>query len=199
MKKKIPMLCYIAGAILSAAFMVKCIVDYRQYSTTLNSAPFSLWLGVNAAFLMAPAILAFVVGFIVQSKLRNDETRDSEETAMDRDRERDRNYIVTKNDWEIYPMPAQTTQFVIKRKFSDAQIARLKRGHLPEEMEDRWFYYYEDGKVYFHRSWSGNCIYIVELGLKTNKHTVTVNRDEYQYANADIEEDIETINYLLNV
>lgn len=119
------------------------------------------------------------------------------EGAANMDR-RDDDYIVTKADWDISPMPEKNAQFTIKRKFSDADINRLKKGHLPEEMEDRWFFYYEDGKAYFHRSWSGNCIFIVAFNFKTNKHIVTVNRDENQYSNTDFDEDIETINDLLN-
>lgn len=118
---------------------------------------------------------------------------------MDRIDRRDEEYIVTKNDWDIMPMPEKNTQFTIKRKFSKSEIERLKRGHLPEEMEDRWFYYYEDGKEYIYRSWSGICVYIVEFNFKNNKHTVTANRDENQYNNTDIEEDVETINEILNV
>ena len=106
-------------------------------------------------------------------------------------------YIVTKNDWDIMPMPEKNTQFTIKRKFSIDDINRLKKGHLPEEMEDRWFYYYEDDKVYIHRSWSGSCIYIVEINIKDDKRTVTVNRDENQYTNTDIDEDVETVYSLI--
>lgn len=116
----------------------------------------------------------------------------------DRSDRRD-DYIATKDDWEISPMPDKNARFIIKRKFSDEQIIRLKKGHIPEEMEDRWFFYYEDGKAYFHRSWSGSCIYIVEFNFKSNKHTVIVNRDDNQYSNTDLDEDIEQINYLLNV
>lgn len=115
---------------------------------------------------------------------------------MDR---RDNEYIVTKGDWEISPMPEKNTQFIIKRKFSDEEMTKIKRGHYPEEMEDRWFSYYEDGKLFVHRSWSGICIFIVELSFERNQHIVTVNRDEYQYANSDIEEDTELINELLTM
>lgn len=119
--------------------------------------------------------------------------------TVDADMNRRDAYIVTKADWDISPMPEKNAQFTIKRKFSDADIARLKKGHLPEEMEDKWFYYYEDGKVYFHRSWSGNCIYIVAFNFKKNKHVVTVNRDENQYSNTDLNEDIEMIQDLLSM
>jgi len=118
---------------------------------------------------------------------------------MDRNDRRNEDYIVTKDDWDLMPMPQKNTQFTIKRKFTDAEITRLKKGHCPVEMEDRWFYYFEDGKVYFHRSWTGSCIYIVDFDFKTNRHIVTVNRDENQYSNTDIDEDKEMIFYLLNV
>lgn len=107
--------------------------------------------------------------------------------------------IVTKDLWDIEPMPEKNTQFILKRKFRDETIKYLKKGFCPSEMGEKWFYYYEDGKLYFHRSWSGFCIYIVEFNFKTNKHIVTVNRDESQYTNTDIEEDIEELNSLLGV
>lgn len=108
-------------------------------------------------------------------------------------------YIVTKADWDISPMPEKSIQFTVKRSFSEEKIARIKKGHLPMEMEDRWFSYYEDGKAYYHRSWSGNCILIIEFNFKTNEHIVTVNRDENQYANTDINEDIDLLEDLLNL
>ena len=35
---------------------------------TLNSAPFYLWVLVNALFLVIPAIILFVIGFVVKKK-----------------------------------------------------------------------------------------------------------------------------------
>lgn len=107
-------------------------------------------------------------------------------------------YIATKEDWEIYPMPEKNATFKIKKKLSKEDIANLKRGHIPEEMEDRWFSYFEDGKLYIHRSWSGLCIYIVTFNTLTNRHKVIVNRDYNQYACTDINEDIEDLDELLN-
>lgn len=122
---------------------------------------------------------------------------ESGDAVMNRRDERDRERIVTKDDWETIPMPEKNTQFKIKRKFSEEEINRLKRGHCPTEMEDKWFYYYEDGKIYFYRSWSGICVYIVDLKKRFGKYLVTVNRDENQYSNTDIDEDIELVNELL--
>lgn len=67
MKQKVPMICNIVSLILLIAFVIKSIVDYTQYSTSLNSAPFYLWVLVNALFLVIPAIILFVIGFVVKN------------------------------------------------------------------------------------------------------------------------------------
>ena len=40
MKQKVPMICNIVSLILLIVFVIKSIVDYTQYSTSLNSARF---------------------------------------------------------------------------------------------------------------------------------------------------------------
>ena len=52
MKQKVPMICNIVSLILLIVFVIKSIVDYTQYLTSLNSAPFYLWVLVNALFLV---------------------------------------------------------------------------------------------------------------------------------------------------
>ena len=68
MKKNIPRLFNIVSAILVVAFVIKSIVDYSHYSNTLNSAPFYVWVMVNALYLIIPAIVVFVVGIVMRKK-----------------------------------------------------------------------------------------------------------------------------------
>lgn len=68
MKKYIPMFCYVVSAILTIIFIVKSIVDYSQYSTIENSAPFSAWVLANACYFIIPAIIVLIVGIIVKKK-----------------------------------------------------------------------------------------------------------------------------------
>ena len=56
MKQKVPVICNIVSLILLIVFVIKSIVDYTQYSTSLNSAPFYLWVLVNALFLVIPQL-----------------------------------------------------------------------------------------------------------------------------------------------
>lgn len=68
MKNNIPKICNIVSVVLAVAFVIKSIVDYTRYSTTLNSAPFYVWVLVNALYLIIPAIVVLVIGIIVKNK-----------------------------------------------------------------------------------------------------------------------------------
>ena len=65
-------------------------------------------------------------------------------------------------------------------------------------MEDKWFSYMDENTLYAHRSWTGYCIYIIEINVETGVHDVTVNRDTEQYRCNSINEDIKSVNDLLD-
>lgn len=67
-KKNIQIICNIISALLAIAFVIKTIIDFFQYDTLLNAAPFYVWILVNALFLLIPASIVFVVGIIVSRK-----------------------------------------------------------------------------------------------------------------------------------
>lgn len=105
--------------------------------------------------------------------------------------------MVQKSDWRIIEMPAQTEQFVIEKTFTDTEIDFLKEGYRPQEMEDKWFMYYEDHKLFIHRSWTGYCIYIIDLS-ESGRLSITVNRNPGQYKEGSIESDRLLVNILIN-
>lgn len=100
---------------------------------------------------------------------------------------------VTRNDWEINPLPDQHTTLTVERRFNAAEMAKIRQGFQPWAMEDRWFAFFEDGTLYLHRSWSGHCIYEADFVVEDDKYIVQrlrVNRDTSQYKNTDDAEDI---------
>lgn len=105
--------------------------------------------------------------------------------------------IATKDDWETTDMPDRHEEFILERIFTDKQMDILRHGNIPQEMEDKWFWYMEGNKLYAHRSWTGFCVYIVEFH-DDNRHRVTVNRDMEQYRCTSIEEDRAILNDLFN-
>ena len=68
MKKKLPVICNIVSAALVIAFVIKCIIDYKQYLLSFGSAPFSVWIFMNAIYLLLPAVIVFAVGLIAKKK-----------------------------------------------------------------------------------------------------------------------------------
>lgn len=67
-RKKISRFCNVVSIALVIAFVVKCGVDYAAYSPMTTSAPFSLWVEVNALQFLLPAILVFVIGRVLRKK-----------------------------------------------------------------------------------------------------------------------------------
>ena len=67
-KKNIQIICNIISALLAILFVIKTIINFFQYDTLLNAAPFYVWILVNALFLLIPASIVFVVGIIVSRK-----------------------------------------------------------------------------------------------------------------------------------
>ena len=67
-KKNMQIICNIISALLAIAFVIKTIINFFQYDTLLNAAPFYVWILVNALFLLIPASIVFVVGIIVSRK-----------------------------------------------------------------------------------------------------------------------------------
>ena len=67
-RKNISKLLYILAVFLLVVFCVCLGVDYYHYNTTLNSAPFSVWVLVRGVEFGLPAIIAFFVAYFLQRK-----------------------------------------------------------------------------------------------------------------------------------
>lgn len=105
--------------------------------------------------------------------------------------------IAERNDWKTVDMPRQRETFILRRTFTPSQMAALRRGNVPQAMEDKWFWFMEGDSLFAHRSWSGFCIYRIDFKPE-GKHLVTVNRDPEQYGGTDAAEDGENLNKLLD-
>lgn len=105
--------------------------------------------------------------------------------------------IVVKNDWKSLDMPESHETFIFQRPFTVQQMETLRQGHIPQEMEDKWFWFMEGDTLFAHRSWTGFCIYRIDF-KPNHHHVVTVNRDPKQYSCTSIDEDAKQLNNLLN-
>ena len=105
-------------------------------------------------------------------------------------------------DWNICPLPDRRVTVALDRLFTHEQVGRLRLGLIPEEMSDKWFVYWQDDTLHFHRSWTGHCIYIVRLAPESGGHRMTsadVNRDPEQYSETDDALDARLVSWLIDV
>lgn len=105
-----------------------------------------------------------------------------------------RNRVAKRGDWKTTEMPEKNTTIELNVGFTEEDMKRIKRGVIPEQMEDKWFKYYEESenKYYIHRSWTGNLIYVVTFEKDEDGYVavdVVVNRDPSQYRNENDESD----------
>lgn len=80
-------------------------------------------------------------------------------------------------------------------------MTQIKQGVIPEQMEDKWFIYYTDGNLHFHRSWTGFTVYIVRFNEEGDIATAIdfrANRDPDQYKETDDDKDKEMLSFLFD-
>jgi len=85
-------------------------------------------------------------------------------------------------------------------RISESQLARIRFGLWPEQMEDKWFIYFEDGRVCCHRSWTGHKIYEAKVKRNDSGYTIPeiiVERDAKLYSQTDDAEDVRGFFYLM--
>jgi 8-oxo-dGTP pyrophosphatase MutT (NUDIX family) len=67
----------------------------------------------------------------------------------------------TRESWKVNPMKGKIASLRIDRTFSEGEMDQIRRGHLPKEMEDKWFMFFENNCLHACRSWTGDTIYLV--------------------------------------
>ncbi|OYE00476.1 hypothetical protein [Nostoc sp. 'Peltigera membranacea cyanobiont' 232] len=109
--------------------------------------------------------------------------------------------IAKRDDWKTEPMPSASTKIALEKLYSQEEFDRITAGVIPEQMEDKWFIFYEAPWIYFHRSWTGFCIFKVRfevVGDSVKIAEVQVNRDPAEYSNTDDKRNASMLLILLN-
>lgn len=108
---------------------------------------------------------------------------------------------VTRRDWKLKPMPKKSVLIPTERFFTPEEMEKIKLGCKPDSMDDHWFLYFENGRLNFHRSWTGFCIYIAHFKRKQGRillHQFEANRHATQYSPADDANDVKEMNSVLD-
>lgn len=103
------------------------------------------------------------------------------------------NTELEKKNWKVKKLPKKRASINFTGSYTEEQYDLIKRGFVPQQMEDRWFIYWEKDKLYFHRGSTGYCVYVVSFKNEGDRHVVSealANRDDKQYTNKDDQEDV---------
>lgn len=98
-------------------------------------------------------------------------------------------------------MPRLRSKIACNRRYRDREVEQMKLGVIPEQMEDKWFIFWEKDTLHFHRSWTGFCTYRVKFRrLKSGWRMwqITANRNPEQYRGTD-ERDIIEVPFLIDL
>jgi hypothetical protein len=98
-------------------------------------------------------------------------------------------------------MPESVVRLQFDESYSAEEYAVVVRGLVPQEMEDKWFIYEDGGVMYFHRSWTGACIYRVHFEAADDRYRVVevlVSRDREQYRGDDERYEARLLRFLIN-
>jgi 8-oxo-dGTP diphosphatase len=107
----------------------------------------------------------------------------------------------TRDDWKTTPLPARREAITLDRTYSANEFERLRAGHIPGRMEDKWFAFFEEPWLYLHRSWTGYCVYQVRFEPAAGGSRVAealVSRDPEQYRGTDATRDALLLAVLLD-
>lgn len=68
MKRNIPKLLLNAATVLTVLFLVATVQGWHVYNTTLNAAPFRLWVLIYALEYLLPALVLAGIGIFLKNK-----------------------------------------------------------------------------------------------------------------------------------
>jgi 8-oxo-dGTP pyrophosphatase MutT (NUDIX family) len=104
--------------------------------------------------------------------------------------------IARRSNWINRPLPAARVTLPLEVRYGPQEMAAIRRGYVPSEMEEKWFIFYEDGVLHCHRSWTGVCIFRVyfrPVDSGWQAWQVEINRHWEQYQQTDDREDLDLL------
>ena len=107
-----------------------------------------------------------------------------------------------RSDWKNLPLPEKHAIVALDRLYSAQEMVAIGHGVVPMQMEDKWFIFCEGDEVFFHRSWTGKCVYVARFEAAGDGGRLVearINRDPGQDGKADDDHDTALLLYVIDV
>ena len=105
------------------------------------------------------------------------------------------------SSWKTKPMPAAHKELPLSGTYSTEEYEKMSYGFLPKGQDDRWFIYMEGNWLYFHRSWTGTCVFQMQFVPKGDHYQAVkaiANRDSEQYRSTNDQQDVKLLSFLVD-
>jgi len=105
-----------------------------------------------------------------------------------------------KEDWYTEPIAGKKKFINIHLDFTEKEFQWIRWGMIPQDMNDKWFVFWDGEYLHFHRSWTGHCIYQMKIQQDGKKYFTKgfwVTQDENILQTGTDEEEIENLLFLL--
>lgn len=107
--------------------------------------------------------------------------------------------VATRKTWKNHSIK-KPKKISISLRFTEEEFIKIRAGLIPEEMEDKWFIFFEDNWLYCHRSWTGYGMYKAQI-IKEGKDYLIMEffaeRDLNLYTNEDDDYDRGALTFLI--
>lgn len=106
---------------------------------------------------------------------------------------------IKKTDFRILAVPNHGATVTTSKIYSIEEMKNIKQGFCPKSMDDRWFIYFENNQLYFHRSWSSQCYYVASFCFKNDNFEMHTVRCPNAVDPASMDSAIESIIELIDI
>ena len=85
----------------------------------------------------------------------------------------DKTKVATSTSWKTEPMPqTDISRIKVNISVTEKDMHIIRKGHIPEVMEDHWFMYCDEEYIRYFRSWSGACAFEAHFHQEADHYVI---------------------------
>ena len=108
--------------------------------------------------------------------------------------------VAQRSDWKNEPIKLPQDIPPPARIWTEEELERIRRGYIPQIMDEKWFIFVEDDRLYAHRSWTGFGIYEAAFAPVEGGYVIEsaiINGDESIYKRSSDQDESQILEMLI--
>lgn len=108
--------------------------------------------------------------------------------------------IAQSSSWLTHEMAPERETILFEETYTYQQFRRMLYGYVPSGMDDEWFIYFERSWLKIVRSWTGHCLFMLnveESNADITSHHLVINKNTCQNPYSETALSVETVQKVL--